>query len=130
MADRARSLADRGKAADTLPQASLDSLRDGERAAREASRALRAGDAERGLSLQRDAQRKLDQARDALGEESEGEAGSWEDATAAHGHAEIPSADSHKGPEEFRRRVLRGLGRGGEGKLRRAVERYAEGLLR
>lgn len=130
LSERARALADRAKSADTLPQASLDALRDGERSARDAARALKAGDAERGLSLQRDAQRKLDVAREALGEESDGEAGSWDEATAAHGHTDIPRADAHKGPEEFRRRVLRGLGRGGEGKLRRAVERYAEGLLR
>ena len=35
-----------------------------------------------------------------------------------------------KGPEEFRRRVVRGLGQPASGALKDAVHRYAEGLLR
>lgn len=42
----------------------------------------------------------------------------------------IPNAREHKGPEEFRRRVVRGLGQPASGALKDAVHRYAEGLLR
>ena len=42
----------------------------------------------------------------------------------------IPGAKEHKGPEEFRRRVVQGLGQQGGGNIKEAVRRYAEGLLR
>lgn len=45
-------------------------------------------------------------------------------------HTEIPKADAHKGPEEFRKRVIKGLGQPTGGKYKEAVKRYAEGLLR
>ena len=44
--------------------------------------------------------------------------------------ADIPKADAHKGPEEFRKRVIKGLGQPSGGRLKDAVKRYAEGLLR
>ena len=43
---------------------------------------------------------------------------------------EIPNADAHKGPEDFRRRVTQGLSQPASGRLKDAVRRYAEGLLR
>ena len=45
-------------------------------------------------------------------------------------HTDIPKADAHKGPEEFRKRVIKGLGQPSGGRFKDAVKRYAEGLLR
>ena len=45
-------------------------------------------------------------------------------------NTDIPGKDKHKGPEDFRRRVLEGLGGSADPVLKEAVKRYAEGLLR
>jgi hypothetical protein len=132
LADRAGDVRRKGRDQE-LPPAALDALRDAEQAAREAARALQQGDADKGLSKQREAQQKLELAKDALGDgEGEGEETSREDdgRRLSREHAEIPKADAHKGPEEFRRRVIKGLGQPAGGKYRDAVKRYAEGLLR
>jgi hypothetical protein len=127
LADRARDLLLRGR--ESLPQASLDALEGAEQAAREASRALKQEDADRGLVHQREAQHKLEMARDALGDaEQDGEDGEGERFSGSH--TDIPTADQHKGPEEFRKRVIKGLGQPSGGRLKDAVKRYAEGLLR
>jgi len=52
------------------------------------------------------------------------------DRNVSQDHADIPKADAHKGPEEFRKRVIKGLGQPSGGRLKDAVKRYAEGLLR
>lgn len=139
LSDRARDLARKGRDED-LPQSALDALRDAEDAAREAAQALKEGDAERGLKKQREAQQKLEQARDALSDndgEGEGDGGDRESSRGEgdgrkpnRDHADIPKADAHKGPEEFRKRVIKGLGQPSGGKYKDAVKRYAEGLLR
>jgi hypothetical protein len=46
------------------------------------------------------------------------------------GPAPIPKADDHKGPEDFRRRVMEGLKQGQSPGLKAAIKRYAEKLLR
>lgn len=132
LADKANDVRKKGRDQE-LPQGALDALRDAEQAAREAARALQQGDAEKGLAKQREAQQKLDQARDALGEgeSDDGERGrEGDDRKFENEHAEIPKADAHKGPEEFRKRVIKGLGQPSGGKYKDAVKRYAEGLLR
>jgi hypothetical protein len=132
LADRANDVRKKGRDQE-LPQGALDALRDAEQAAREAARALQQGDAERGLAKQREAQQKLEMAKDALGEgEGEGErdGGDEEARRLSREHADIPKADAHKGPEEFRKRVIKGLGQPSGGKYKDAVKRYAEGLLR
>lgn len=69
-------------------------------------------------------------AKDALGD-GEGERGGEDgERGLSQDHAEIPKADAHKGPEEFRKRVIKGLGQPSGGRLKDAVKRYAEGLLR
>lgn len=131
LGERARELAKKGRDQEALPPAALEALRDAEDAAREAARALRDGDADKGLKKQREAQQKLEMARDALGDgEADREASSSDGDRTARDHADIPTADSHKGPEEFRRRVIKGLGQPSGGKYKDAVKRYAEGLLR
>lgn len=131
LGERARELAKKGRDEEALPPAALEALRDAEDAAREAARALREGDADKGLKKQREAQQKLEMARDALGDgEADRESSSSDGDRTARDHADIPTADSHKGPEEFRRRVIKGLGQPSGGKYKDAVKRYAEGLLR
>jgi hypothetical protein len=131
LADRARQLAEKGRDQEALPGPALDALESAEKSAREAARALRRGDADRGLDQQKEAQRQLEMAREALGSSSGDEPhGSPDgDRDPASGHADIPKADAHKGPEEFRKRVVKGLGQP-SGRHKDAVRRYAEGLLR
>lgn len=132
LGERARELARKGRDQEALPPAALEALRDAEQAAHEAAQALRDGDAEKGLKKQREAQQKLEMARDALGDEdSDRDATGEGDGRAfSHDHTDIPKADAHKGPEEFRKRVIKGLGMPSSGKYKEAVKRYAEGLLR
>jgi hypothetical protein len=130
LAEKARDIAKKGRDQEALPPAALQALQDAEQAAREAANALKQGDAEKGLQRQREAQQKLEQAKDALGD-GEGERGGEDgERNASQDHADIPKADAHKGPEEFRKRVIKGLGQPSGGRLKDAVKRYAEGLLR
>src|SRR5262249_3616711 len=125
LGDRARDLAKKGRDQEAPPGA-LDALREAEQAAQEAARALREGDADRGLKMQREAQQKLEMARDALGDgEAEHDSPRADGERGARDHADIPKADAHKGPEEFRKRVIKGLGQPSSGKYKDAVKRYA-----
>jgi hypothetical protein len=136
MANRARDLAQRSRERGSLPQEAIEAIDDAERAAREAAGALKEGDAERGLERQRQAQRDLESARARLQDDSERDEGepraSSSDDEGHHGAGGGPVGipSDHKGPEDFRRRVVRGLGRASSGSLKDAVQRYAEGLLR
>jgi hypothetical protein len=130
LAEKARDIAKKGRDQEALPPSALEALQGAEQAAREAAQALKQGDAEKGLQRQREAQQKLEMAKDALGD-GEPERGSEDgERSLSQDHAEIPKADAHKGPEEFRKRVIKGLGQPSGGRLKDAVKRYAEGLLR
>jgi hypothetical protein len=128
LGERARSLSEREKARGSLPMEAIDSIDDAARAAREAADALERGDADEGMKHQREAQRDLE----AAGEQLRGEEGSDEggQGSLANEPVSIPEGGKHKGPTEFRRRVVEGLARPGAGALKDAVRRYAEGLLR
>lgn len=132
LAERMGEFAERGKDKGSLPTPTIESLQAAERAARDAARALRESQAEKGLDRQAEAQRMLEMARESLGDESQapepGKTG--DDGKLDDSRADIPKADAHKGPEEFRRRVIQGLGQPSSGRLKDAVRRYAEGLLR
>jgi hypothetical protein len=136
MADRARELGQRGRQRGAMPDEAVESIGRAERAAREAAEALQRGDAERGLDRQREAQRDLEAARQQLEGNAEDQGTARNDAAdgdgrePSHEQVNIPGKGKHKGPEEFRRRVLRGLGKPSSSALRDAVHRYAEGLLR
>ena len=122
--------AERARREGALPDKAADALEEAERAARGAAKALERGDGEGGRNRQAEAQRKLEAARQALGQ-GEGNTGDEsEDGVPPAGHADVPKADAHKGPEEFRRRVIHGLGQPSSGRLKDAIRRYAEGLLR
>jgi hypothetical protein len=103
---------------------------------------LAAGRGERGVELQREAQRLLEKSR--LGRASEPDEPSPRDQKAAraeeserHGDGresialggDVPGPDDRARAEEFRRRVLMGLGRERSERLSPAVKRYTEGLL-
>lgn len=131
--DRARKLGQRGREDGALPQPALDALDEAARRADQASEALKQGDSKRAQEHQRAAQEKLEQAKSALGQDGdEQEKGDTESTRGGMSGepTDIPKAEAHKGPEEFRRRVVKGLGQKSDGKQRDAVRRYAEGLLR
>ena len=134
MADRARNLGERGRERASFPQQAVEAIEEAARAAREAARALSEGETDRGLEREREAQRRLEAAREQLQDDQEGEdaerGGDGNDRSPGHDSVAIPNANEHKGPEEFRRRVMRGLGLRSSGALKDAVRRYAEGLLR
>lgn len=133
MADRAGRLGAGDDGA--MPDSAREALSSAERAARAAAQALRGGDAKRGLDRQHEVQRLLEQAREALGQDEQARealgqnTGDGNDAMSTE-RTDIPKADAHKGPEEFRRRVLRGLAQPSGAAHEDAVRRYAEGLLR
>ncbi len=129
-ADKARDIAKKGRDQEGLPPSALEALQRAEQAAREAAHALKQGDADKGLAHQREAQQRLEMAKDALGDGEASQGEGDEDRAAGQEHADIPKADAHKGPEEFRKRVIKGLGLPSGGRLKDAVKRYAEGLLR
>ena len=128
LADKAGDLAKKGNGA--IPEAALEAIAKAEQAAREAAAALKQGDSEKGQAAQREAQQKLEAAKRALGSPDDSGANEQGGRGALDGNTPIPKADAHKGPEEFRKRVLRGLGQPGAGRQKDAVQRYAEGLLR
>ena len=132
LAERAESVRERGEGRGALPGPAIEALHQAERAAEEAASALKRGDVDEGLARQREAQRRLESAKEALGGGETGEGGddgrSGDDTRA--GHADIPGASAHKGPDEFRRRVVEGLAEGAVARQRDAIQRYADGLLR
>ena len=133
MADRAHDLGQKGREQGELTAPALDALDAAEKAAREAARALQRGEGDKGLERQQDAQRKLEMAKQAMRGDDEGEDdphGDGDKGNPSLDHADIPKADAHKGPEDFRRRVIQGLGQPSSGKERDAIRRYAEGLLK
>jgi len=134
LADRALDLAHKSRQSGSFPEQAVESLGDAERAARQAAQALKQGDAERGLQQQREAQRALEAAREQLdANDDDGGSGASDDGDSRssneRGRFEW-SKNEHKGPEDFRRRVMRGLAQPTKGSLKDAVRRYAEGLLR
>jgi hypothetical protein len=134
LAQRAKELGERARDKGSLPQQAVDSLDDAEKAARQAAQALKEGDADKGMDRQREAQRALEQARQQLeGDDQESGSSSQNEGdkpTPSNGEVAIPGAKEHKGPDEFRRRVVHGLSQQGGGNIKEAVRRYAEGLLR
>lgn len=134
LAQRAGNLSGRGKNDQTpLPEDVLKRLDRAELLMRQAAQELAEGSAEKGLSLQRDAQRLLEQSR--TGKTSDRAPGERSDSGSNDGEeldlgGEVPDPDKQDKAADFRERVLKGLGQEREGRLGPAVKRYAEGLLR
>jgi hypothetical protein len=135
LAGTADSLARRGEHEKSpLPADVTERLRQADQLMRQAARALRAGDGDEGLELQRQAQRLLenaDRGKTTDPEPSEQEALGKDDENgrSAGFGGDVPEAAEQNKAEEFRRRVLESLG-DGSGRLAPAIKRYAEGLLR
>ncbi len=137
-ARRAGNLAGRGKNGETaFPQNAIDSLQRAESIMREAARELSQGNGDKGLSLQREAQRLLERASSGRTTDPEDKSPK-QDQSQSKGvegrglrtGGEVPPEGKAEQAEDFRRRVLEGLGKDKGGRLSPAVRRYAEGLLR
>lgn len=114
-----------------LPGPVKDLLDEAARKMKDAAEKLEKGEGDKGLELQKEAQRLLEKARDAMkGQEqpSGGEGGQKQ--FDPDDKVDIPKVDDHKGPEAFRKRVLEGLRGKASPKLQDAIKRYAEGLVR
>ncbi len=134
MAERARQLGQKGR--EQMPGSALDALEEAEKSMQKAADQLRAGEPDHAMGDQQEAQRQLEMARQAMGNDKDegndpGDAPAGDDSgNLSRERTDIPNADAHKGPEDFRRRVTQGLSQPASGKLKDAVRRYAEGLLR
>ncbi len=133
LAKRAGNLSGRGKNDQTpLPEDVLKRLDRAELLMRQAAEELGEGSAEKGLSLQRDAQRLLEQSRTGKTSDrgdSERSRGNRDGGQDLRLGGEVPDPDDTNQAADFRERVLRGLGKEREGRLAPAVKRYAEELL-
>jgi hypothetical protein len=140
LSDRAANLAGRGNHGEiSLPEDMAEALGKAESLMRDAAKELGAGHGEQGLSLQRDAQRLLEQTNS--GQSGSGDSDGKEqqpdpapkDSSSSKGkqmrtEADVPRAEGGRA-DDFRRRVLEGLSKEQSGRLSEAVRRYAEGLL-
>lgn len=138
LAERAQNLSGRGSHGEAaLPGEVAEALDKAEGLMRDAARELSNGRGEQGLSLQREAQRWLDQEGDD-GKSDEPKDDAPQDSQQDHTgndkgmrmDAEVPGRDKNLRAEDFRKRVLEGLSRDQSGRLGPAVKRYAEGLLK
>lgn len=132
--DRVAELAQKGEEGErAMPEEMLEQLREAEDAMQQAERALSKGDGEEGGEQQKKAHRLLEMARGERDEES-GEPDPSQAQEEGEGKdmarkTPVPEERS-EGPEAFRKRVLEGLGKDADPRLREAVRRYAEGLLK
>lgn len=134
LADKARDIAEKGESGEgSLPDDTLEKLDEAQREMKEAEKALEQGDGVKGSEHQKNAQRLLEMARN--GDEdgdSEGRLPKdmFGDGKKVNGRADVPGKGEHKGPDAFRKRVLKGLSGSNDPLLKDAVKRYTEGLLR
>jgi len=139
LSDRAANLAGRGNHGEiSLPEDLADALGKAEGLMRDAAKELGVGHGESGLSLQRDAQRLLEQTNSGQSGSGDGEGKeqpqpSSQESPRSKGkqvgtEADVPRAEGGHA-DDFRRRVMEGLSKQGSGRLSDAVRRYAEGLL-
>lgn len=112
-----------------VSQQSLEGLGKAGQLMRQAEAALAEGRGENGRDFQLEAQRYLEQASTGTTQtDNEGSPGGSV-GKASPSEDEVPKAERRRKAEEFRKRVLEGLGQASSGKLAPAVKRYAEGLL-
>jgi hypothetical protein len=143
MAERAQNISGRGSHGEAaLPGEVAEALDRAEGLMREAAQELQNGHGERGLELQQQAQRLLDQQDDdqKQPDDPKDSHDQEEKSSKRNGHesdqgdmaqdAGVPGRAKNQKAEEFRKRVLEGLSRDKGGKLGPAVKRYAEGLLK
>jgi len=127
---RAKDIGENSEKKSPLPGDVKELLEQAQKKMGEAAKSLEKGDADQGLKEQRDAQKLLEKARDLMrGDEEPG--GDGGDTNKFDPDQKVDIPDPAKGPEEFRKRVLKGLGSGTSSpKLQDAAKRYAEGLVK
>jgi hypothetical protein len=142
LAERAQNISGRGSHGEAaLPGEVAEALDRAEGLMRDAAQELSNGHGERGLEMQRQAQRLLDQQDDDSkqdepndeqrdGERSRKHEGREQDRGDMAEDAGVPGRAKNQKAEDFRKRVIEGLSRDKGGKLGPAVKRYAEGLLK
>lgn len=144
LAERATQFASgKGDAKLALPHAQAEDLERASSVMKEASGELAAGHGDRGVELQREAQRLLEKSRlgrsnepdDATQREAKSDRSEPSEHKAGDGDSialggDVPGPDDRARAEEFRRRVLKGLGHDRSERLSPAVKRYTEGLLK
>ena len=113
-----------------MPDEAKDPLGHAQKHGEEATKALGKGDRDKARDSQRSAQRELERALEQLGESSGGSANGNGSSTEGAPLVDVPDGKKHHGPDELRERIQRGLGRPSGPRIRDAVRRYSEGLLR
>lgn len=133
LAERAGQLSQEASGQAALPQDVRERLEEAGRLMRQAARHLEDGEGERALERQMEAQRLLEQSETGEMQEpgSDGQQQGEDDGgRKMRTGGDVPDPTEENGAEDFRRRVLEGLGEQAGGRLSPAVKRYAEGLLR
>jgi hypothetical protein len=133
LARRAQQLAGNEGGDVSLPEQARQRIAQAQAMMDEAAGRLQSGAGQEALELQRQAQRLLEQANedpkqpqdDSDPRQSPNSGG---DTGLALG-GDVPGDNARARAEEFRRRVIEGLGRSGGGPMGPAIKRYAEGLL-
>ena len=134
MAEQTRQLGEKGR--DQMPSGALDALDEAEKSMQRAADGLRVDDPDRAMEHQREAQRQLEMARQAMGSQDEG---NEQGESQGEGDGQDFFARADRDPERGRaqgaggvsgQRVTKGLSQPANGRLKDAVRRYAEGLLR
>lgn len=138
IADRAKELSERSRSGQApAPGQAVDYLDGAESKMRDAVKSLKSGEVGKALEHQREAQKLLEMAKQ-QGQEGdardEGTPQKSDDSSngkqPSTGPEVIPKPDDYKGPEAFRLRVMEGLSQNGNPRLRGAVQRYTERLLK
>lgn len=133
MSERAKQLRDKGeKSSAPLSEDQIEKLEQAEEAMREAQKALEQGEAGRGKELEKRAQRLLEMAKGEQDEDNESDSGDHGEngKRPTSGDTKVPDKDKPKAPEDFQKRVTDGLSMPQDPRLRDAIKRYAEGLVR
>jgi hypothetical protein len=133
LARRAQQLAGKEDGDVSLPEQARQRIAQAQALMDEAAGRLQSGAGQEALELQRQAQRLLEQANDEPKQPQEDSdphqsPNSDGDTGLALG-GDVPGDNARARAEEFRRRVIEGLGRSGGGPMGPAIKRYAEGLL-
>lgn len=134
LARQAQHLAQGESGEVSLPEQAKGRLQQAQGLMDRAAERLAQGEGDAALKLQREAQRLLEQSMgepSQQGQQPQPQAG--RDTSGSRGGmalgGDVPSDRARQQAEEFRRRVIEGLGKGRAGPLAPAVKRYAEGLL-
>ncbi|MFO0616210.1 MAG: DUF4175 domain-containing protein [Polyangiaceae bacterium] len=133
MGERAKQLREKGEKSNApLSEEQIEKLEQAEEAMREAQRSLEQGEADHGKELEKQAQRLLEMAKGQDDDENENDGGESGDKgkRAISGDTKVPDKDKPKAPEDFQKRVTDGLSMPQDPRLREAIKRYAEGLVR